>query len=443
MKKTFFAIAMTVALTSLALSGCGSSGGSGTTSAGLNNAQTVSGTISAPNGDVISGATIYIPSGSASVIPGEKVVRTKFYKLTAGDGSTCDDPEVTTCASTCSSADGTFSMDSSACTGSESEMIAKKGALQTTVSLNCTSDPCTANADFSGSGTSVPKVAVVTGLYDSMQNVLAKIFPGSSGYGTVDENGILQPGSESSNLVLIDGDNSLDSSYDDFDVYLNGTKSFDDFDVVFINCGNSHEALLSSGDVLTRIQNYVNNGGRWYVTDLSYDFVNQAFPSFMNFEGDTDANTPGAIGSAETGTAFITVDAAVNDTPMTNWLQNVTVIQQDSNTPGNPDNDCNLVDPTAYTTRTSALTSGGTIPLGDFLGGWARMIGQYDTGTFIWISSGAGVIFDGLANRPLTVSADQGSGKIFYTSYHTANECPTPYFWPQERVLQYLIFEAL
>lgn len=45
--------------------------------------------------------------------------------------------------------------------------------------------------------------------------------------------------------------------------------------------------------------------------------------------------------------------------------------------------------------------------------------------------------------RPLTVTFDVGTqgGRVLYTSYHTASACPTTGFWPQERVLEYLIFE--
>ncbi len=444
-----------VAVAALALSACGGGGG-GTTAAGLNGATSVTGTMYSQNGDPMSGVTVSIPSGTAAMVVG-KAARTKLLAVIGADGTSCDDPSQTSCANTCSGADGTFSMDTTGCTGTETQALMERGNLRKTLNLNCPSGggACALTASESTFGssdgtTTYPRVAVVTGLYDRIQDVLAKIAP--SGYGTVDEYGQLQPGSENAtNLTLIDGDGSLAGvdSYATWDTYLNGTNGLSGFDIVFVNCGSnfSYEDLLTNVDVRTRLLSYVQNGGILYITDQAYDFVNQVYPQFMDFEGDIDANTPGPLDAAENGTGGLTVNAAANDTGMSGWLANVSVIQHDASTPGNPDVDCNFGS-TTYTTRTGALNADGTIPLGDFLGAWARMQQAWDANTMIWISSGVGVDFDGVVNRPLTVSrygsadSNLGSGRIFYSSYHTADQCPTLYFWPQERVLQYLIFEA-
>ena len=107
--------------------------------------------------------------------------------------------------------------------------------------------------------------------------------------------------------------------------------------------------------------------------------------------------------------------------------------------------DCKYLGDFEYPQITGALTSSGLIPIGDFLSAWARMVGAH-TGQSptIWISSGSGVTFDGQENRPLTISQSIGSngGLVVYSSYHTVEDCPTLTYWPQERVLQYLIFEA-
>jgi hypothetical protein len=73
------------------------------------------------------------------------------------------------------------------------------------------------------------------------------------------------------------------------------------FDIVFLNCGNNYEfEILNSPDNLTQLQAYVNAGGRLYVTDLSYDFVEQPFPQVMRFEGDADdPSTPGSLRGVE------------------------------------------------------------------------------------------------------------------------------------------------
>ena len=407
---------------------------------GLNNAKTVNGIVTAPNGDIIVGATVYIPSGE-DVSLMHTVIRTRALNLTANDATPCDDPDVEACAVTCTQADGSYTLDTSGCAGQEKTIIAKKGVLRTQIYLDCSSDPCNTDISFDQEGTQYPKVAVVTGAWDNMQSVLVKIAPGASRYGTLEEYGEIVPGAK---LSLLDGRG--EPSATSFAKYLDGTYSLSEFDIVFINCGVSsfvYEDLIEDDVVKERIRNYVNNGGNLYVTDFSYYFINQVFPSFMQFEGDgSDPISKGYIGAARRGTSGVTVDAVVNDTTMKAWLQKVRVIQHDANTPGLPDDDC-VFGAEEYSTRIGALNPEGTIPIGDFLPGWAQMIATYpNTDTKIWVSSGAGAVFDGLDNRPLTVSGTYGKGKIFYSSYHTAETCKTKYFWPQERVLQFLIFEA-
>jgi hypothetical protein len=86
-----------------------------------------------------------------------------------------------------------------------------------------------------------------------------------------------------------------------------------------------------------------------------------------------------------------------------------------------------------------------TITIGDFLTGWVVMDGAHtgvDIDPKIWITgpvsyTGSG----GTVDEPLTVTREEGDGRILYTSYHTAHSCPTTGFWPQERILQYLVFK--
>lgn len=298
-----------------------------------------------------------------------------------------------------------------------------------------------------------------------MEDVLAKLADTNTTdstngqYGRVDPStGTFVYGSESgTNMTIIDGtgtttptENSSQLTYKQWSSYLDGTNplvsgSTLTFDVVFINCGNNYDnATYLTSSAVTILQNYVNAGGKLYVTDLSYDFVEQPFPQVMRFEGEADdPNTPGTIAAAWTGTGGLTVDAAVGSSAMSTWLGGVSVNRHDATTPGNPNNDCSSTQ--SYEQVSSALTSGGLIPLGGFLGGWAHMVSAH-TGRSptIWISSGSGNAFDGLDNRPLTVSMGIGSnsGSVIYSSYHTAHSCPTITFWPQERVLQYLIFKS-
>ena len=270
-------------------------------------------------------------------------------------------------------------------------------------------------------------MAVVTGMFDEIENVLAKL-----GFGEVDEIGELDQ-SVGYGFDLIDG--TSDST--DLDELLSSVENMNAYDIIFINCGNSFESVLTDATVLANIQDYVEGGGKLYVTDLSYDFVEQPFPSFMDFLGDgTDSATAETADEAQEGTSGISSDAAVNDETMADWLDGVTV-----NT-GSIDVDCFDVAEDDINGTTGARNEDGTVTIADFLSGWAVMDAAH-TGVSptIWISGPIDFSGGSDDNAPLTVSLDQGLGRILYSSYHTAHSCPTLGFWPQERVLQYLVFE--
>lgn len=465
MRRSFFASLAIVVVTIFTLTACGGGGSTDSTSnpqttpqdstnaLGLNNAKTITGTTLSGGGDPIPGATIFVPT--VTVKGFSKVTRTTLKNVTSSDGTSCDDPQTTSCASTCTGTNGTFTLDVSACPGSSSQLVMQKGNLQKVISLNCSGDAIcnlTSSEGTFGIGgtTTYPKVAVVTGNWDTMQDVLAKIAPDA--YGAVGSSSHRLEGGEEnkSNLTFIIRDDTLYNSdeYVTFDKYLNGTKSLSDFDIVFINCGGSlgsdpgtdFESLLSNADVRQRLVDYVNNGGTLYVTDLSYDFINQSFPDFVNFEGNIDPTHAGNINLAQNGYGGEKPDATVKDATMASWLKNVTVNANTANNgPGRPDDDCTYSSEDTYTQFTGALDGSGKIPLGDFGGGWALMTSLWPGSTSkLWISAD----IDEVTDRPLTVSKDVGNGRLFYSSYHTADACPSAGFWPQERVLQYLIFEA-
>lgn len=459
-----------LSLFALSLAACGSSSGSSST--GLNSATSVTGTCRSASGDPMPGTTVYLP-GVAVAAQVAKATRSFDKAVTASDGTTCEDPASAdqSLASACSAQDGSFTINTSAVTSNPTQIVFVKGALRMVKDLSCTGTTCaleSSSTSFGGTGTTWPRVAVVTGAYDRMEDVLAKLADSNTGdetngsYGRVNSSsGVFVYGSEyGTNLTIIAGggtssptENAESLTYTTWDKYLDGTQPLVSggsplFDVIFINCGDDYDdATNLSSAAKTRLQEYVNAGGRLYVTDLSYDFVEQPFPQVMQFEGDpVDPATPGDFGDAETGTSGIKGDAAVNDSSMLSWLGGVAVNGHDASTPGNPENDCSG-EVGGYTSHTGAVTSSSKLPTDDFLSGWAHMVGAH-TGysPTIWISTGSGDVSfnDGLDNRPLTVSMGVGSngGKVIYSSYHTAHTCPTLTFWPQERVLQYLIFEA-
>lgn len=394
-----------------------------------------------------------------------------LFQSTDNEGETCDDITDgltgTVIATDCTNAEGvyTLSAEDIPC-GEELTFTAKKGSftLSVAITLACededeeevvaiddiefdddcgivdesdsdelalTSAPRYTMADDSCAFDSA-RMAVVTGYYDEIQNVLAKL-----GFGSVDDYGRLDM-SAPFDFTMIDGSGSLDESFEEFEDFVSNADNLSEYDIIFINCGNSAELLAQDDAIKANLQEYVEEGGKLYVTDWSYGFIEQPFPSFMDFlDGGDDAETPETHAAAKQGTGGITVDADVQDDTLASWLDAVTVND------GTIEADCYLADESLVNGRDGARNDDGTVTIADFLGSWVVMTdehAEYAGENQMWLS---GVIsaYPGVADAPLTVTRDHGEGRLLYSSYHTAHSCPTQGFWPQERVLQYLVFE--
>lgn len=292
------------------------------------------------------------------------------------------------------------------------------------------------NGGNGGSEPGAPRIAVVTGAYDEMANVLAKF-----GMGQVDSHGSLLLGTEMFDIYVsatnrpVWSDEFQDFSWEDYPAsYPYDTALFSNlaalrqYDIIVINCGSDQQSLYEPGEpgVAWNLREYVRLGGRLYVTDLSNSFVEQAFPEFIRFQaGGTERPfVPEPLSAAWVGLGGITSDAAVRDATLAAWLGGV-----------------------------GALNDNGALHIEDFLGGWAAMAGPEPTAeggqVKVWVEgpvtvevpdpdmNGQTSTLEGVV-LPLTVSFPFGNGKVIYTSYHTAG-MPHPGFTPQERVLEYLL----
>jgi hypothetical protein len=287
-----------------------------------------------------------------------------------------------------------------------------------------------------GSAPSAPRFAVVTGSWDEMANVLAKF-----GMGQVDAHGTLVLGTETFDLYVSESYRPVwNDELESFDYlpypesYLRDTELFANlaamrrYDVIVINCGADQLSLYEPGEpgVTWNLREFVRLGGRLYVTDLSNNFVEQAFPEFIRFQagGTESPSVPEPLCAAWVGWGDITSEAAVRDATLAAWLGSL-----------------------------GALNDNGSLHIEDFLGGWAAMAGPEPTGeggqVKVWVEgpvtidvpdpemNGQTLTLEGVV-LPLTVSFPFGNGKVIYTSYHTAG-MPHPGFTPQERVLEYLL----
>jgi hypothetical protein len=246
----------------------------------------------------------------------------------------------------------------------------------------------------------VPSIAVVSGAWDQMEKVLDKlglkektIYNGKD-WGT---------GAESVQALLQNG--ALLRSYH----------------VLLVNCGTKFEALVTSpGPARTNLREYVRRGGRLFVTDFSYEYVEQVFPEFIDFEGSdsTPAGQPEEPNAAELGSENLVVRAAILDPELKAWL-------------GLP--------------AIKALLSDGSVEITGFMTGWAviKSVNEKE-GARVWATGGV-TWAGGSGARPLTASYEfrdsdrAGCGRVMFSSYHTHGSAPE--LLPQERILEYLILE--
>ncbi|HEY3308498.1 MAG TPA: hypothetical protein VGJ93_08585 [Desulfuromonadaceae bacterium] len=368
---------------------------------------TITGTIYAPNGsDPIPGANVYVVA--------TPIAKSSLAAVNVWDISTASSKTLT-------EADGTFTLQNVPA-GTTTIYIIKgffKKAFvayvtpdkTTTILKTLTTLPATTDL---ASGIGIPKIAVVKGVWDKIEDVLAKL-----GLGSVDSTGALISGTQKFSII----NDSL--------ALLTNTTELNKYNILIFDCGPTSTAVTNS-TAISNLRKFVENGGRLYVTDWSSDVVEQAFPEFMQWYGGTNISpfTPESIGGARVGTSGITTEATVVDSELKKWLANVKT--------GNSSTSSNIL---------SSLNSDGTIHIEDFLGGWVVMEAPHtgDAGSKVTVHIKGNVSWSGGAgNKPLTISFPVGTngGKVLYSSYHTS-ETAHPYFLPQERVLQYLLFEMM
>ncbi len=372
-----------------------------------NTAIVVSGKVLAPDGTTpIANALVYVEN-STQATANSKVALAAASAVPLA----CGAPPNAQWAATCSGIDGVFSFS----VNSGSKLVVVKGAfrLERTLPAASAGIITLGAVTLAATGTGAPKMAVVTGAFDRIEDILAKL-----GFGEL-EAGQLKRGTEK--FDLYDGNNpSATNTVAKLFVDANNDGKADIFgyQIVFFNCGLDELSVLTPSNIAT-LRQYVESGGRIYASDLAYDLIEQVFPQYVDFLGSdtTAAISPEASGAAEEGTSGITVNATV-DPQLLAWLRNQSCIGG------------------------SCVNADGTVKIEGFLDGWAVINGAHAGVTNVKTWASGAVTYTGASNvvKPLTVSFGVGTGRVTYTSYH--NEAAVgAELEPQQRILQYLVFE--
>lgn len=367
-------------------SGAASSGGSGGAGGslvggigGLEQPEAVAhltGKVLAPEGTIpISGALLYLTSTPPPNIPGQ----TYCDECVALDAST---------AHTFSAADGTFTLP--AYELGEQTLVVQKGQFRRVRSVNVAegtqaipAEPTTLpGASNPAGGDTIPKMAVVVGAWDSIEDSLTKLG--------------MQPGSVELASASLLGD----------------VAQMKQHHIVFVPCSFSDGVDCNTSPIVdptvqNAVRDFVGTGGKLYVTDYSYDFVRQVWPDHVDWVGQT-----ASFGSA-CMTGSYDAPAQVEDADMQAWLaaQGLTSFELEANW--------------------TMIDKVNTVPTTDADGNPIMLTPK------VWVSAqtpSSGV-------RPATISFESGCGRVLFSTYHTEGNAGGSLL-AQEKALLYVLLEV-
>jgi hypothetical protein len=366
---------------------------------------TISGTVLAPNGtDPVPGATVFIPSVLPELFPPD--VKCEVC------GQLSSSVNYWTAVS---AFDGTFTL-TDVCPGKR-PVVFQNGRFRRLIyvevptkgEVKLTPEETRLprkNKEFE-SIDAIPRVAVATGDYDKMECVLRKI-------GLADGAFDLYEGAKQQ---------TSPKKLPSFATLVGDPDTMKGYNIIFINCtDNTFEDELNKKEVRQSLNEYVQAGGRLYVTDWSYDWIEQvdSFSPFIDYEpGPTDDDKPEKMNDAILGKGGIEVMATIKDPQMAKWLGLF---------PG--------------------AIQGGKSKVEHFLSEWV-MMNRVNKDVKIWVEGKVQDLDYNIDDvRPLTVTFNfENCGKILYTSYHTEGRedeiFPPPFpeycdetASPQDRILE-------
>jgi hypothetical protein len=285
------------------------------------------------------------------------------------------------------------------------------------------------------SGLYMPKVAVVEGTNDNIEDILGKL-----GFGTMAGNSFGTPqGENGPEITLYNYGTTGPTSVT---TLLGNIAEMRKYHIIFFPCATSMSGIntqLQDQTILANIRRYVSEGGKLYVTDWSGELADRAFPQQIEL-GDSGADSAGTydpatftgtlttMGSADGG-LYESPDGKAVDPDLAAWL-GLQMGPQENGAPG-------LYNPNMFevTDNWNWIKKLNPVMIGtDMMG-----MPVYDQPK-TWVT-GSKPGTTTAANKPLAVTYEPtGCGKVLYTTFQTANASHVG-LYPQERILIYLIME--
>jgi hypothetical protein len=180
------------------------------------------------------------------------------------------------------------------------------------------------------------------------------------------------------------------------------------YHVVFIPCGDQADPHATSPQSKDDLQQFVQAGGKLYVTDWSYEFVRQPFPGYLAWDRET-----ASIGSAATGDEW-DAPATATDDGLASWLAAT--------------GDASFEVQGNWTTIRAVSTQEGVDPDGN----------PVDIEPKVWVTATK----DG-HQVPTTVSFEDQCGRVLFSTYHTESGFGgSTTLLAQEKALLYVLLEV-
>lgn len=374
---------------------------------------TLTGTVFAPNLEIpISGALVYTIGTRPEGIP-------DAVYCSECQGVPCDRHYVFT------EADGSFELPAVAASGqwfvvikgefmhmTQMDIVEGTTAIEPVVS----SLPGEWNPD---EGHYIPKMAVMRTQNDEIFNVLAKL-----GLGQVDANGVLVEGTEQFD-IFGDGNNNPEGN-----MLLDDLNLMSAYHLIFVPCMSQGPLSTSGGDQIAparaeNIRQWVEAGGKWYVTDFANEYLYNVFPPYQTFH-----ENPNAFFGGPDLDAYNT-DGTVLDPDLLAWLEALPAPLRDI---GGGAPTLNTLPTVRLEDNWSGLEETPPVIVQDDEGN------DVDVGHYAWVEGPCGSCVDTARIRPMTISARYGCGRMLFSTYHT-NEHSHLGLTPQELILLYIILE--